>query len=106
MMKTAFASATRITLIGAAALLAACAGPAQTQLPDGSYAYRIDCGGSARGLNYCLEKAGKSCGAEGYTIVDEYGTTVSSSVDLDDDPQALFKDWEGDRNSMLIRCGS
>ena len=103
----AFATATRATLLAAAALLAACATPTTTtQLPDGTYAYRIDCGGSALGLNYCLEKAGKSCGAKGYTIVDERGNTVSSSVDLEDDPQALFKDWEGDRNSILIRCGT
>ena len=103
---TAFAIVKRATLLCTAALLVACAAPNRTQLPDGTYAYRIDCGGSARGLNYCLEKAGKSCGAAGYRIVDEFGTTVSSSVDLDDDPLALFKDWEGDRNSILIRCGT
>ena len=90
-----------------ALLLAACAGgPTVTTLPDGSVAYRIPCDGTARGLNYCLEKAGKSCGAEGYTIVTPDGRKLSTSDAVQGDAQALFKDYAADRNSLLIQCGT
>ena len=86
-------------------MLAGCAGPTRATLPDGSYAYRIDCAGTARGLNYCLEKAGKSCGAEGFTIVTPEGRKVATSDAVSNDPQALFKDYAADRNGILIQCG-
>lgn len=86
-------------------VLTACAGgPTVATMPDGSYAYRIDCDGTARGLNYCLEKAGKSCGARGYRIVTPEGETVTTSAAVDGDAQALFKDYAADRNSILIQC--
>ena len=97
----------KLTLFAPAlVLLAACAGPTTTTLADGSIAYRIDCGKSSQGMNYCFEKAGKSCGAEGYTIYDRQGQAISSSnaATSNDEPRTLAYDTAG--NSILIRCGS
>ena len=88
------------------ALLAACAGPSQTTLPDGSVAYRIDCDGSAAGMNYCFERAGKSCGAAGYVIVDEDGQTISDSTAADSDAGALVREYAAGQNSILVSCRS
>ncbi|MEL6199484.1 MAG: hypothetical protein AAFR09_04670 [Pseudomonadota bacterium] len=90
----------------AVCVFAGCAAPRTATLPDGTFAYRIDCDGNARGLNLCLEKAGKSCGARGYTIVTAEGRKISTSDAVEDGAQALFKDYEGDRNSILIQCGT
>ena len=87
-------------------IFAGCGGSAQTMLPDGSQAYVIDCGGTARGLNYCFEKAGQSCGAAGYTIVGRDGQALSKSDVADSDMEALVREYEADPNSILIRCGT
>ena len=87
-------------------LVAGCAASPVTTLPDGSVAYRIDCDGSARGLNLCFEKAGKSCGASGYTIVDPNGRRIASSEIADYDMQTIVRAYASDRNSILVRCGS
>lgn len=86
-------------------VLAACAAPTQTTLSDGTVAFRIDCDGAVGGMNYCLERAGKSCGAAGYTIVDEDGRTISSSAACGTDIDACVKLYETDQNSILVRCG-
>lgn len=90
--------------IAALALFAACAAPSQTLLPDGTVAYRIDCDGTAAGMNYCFERAGKSCGAAGYVIVDQDGRTLSQSAAADTDMDALVRIYESDQNSILFRC--
>lgn len=88
-------------LIAAASLLSGCAAPQQTTLSDGSVAYRIDCDGTARGLNACLERAGRSCGAAGYVLIGDDGQRLSRAGN---DSQAMFKDFAGDRNSILFQC--
>ncbi len=87
------------------ALLSACATPTQTALSDGTAAYRMDCDGTAGGLNYCFERAGKSCGAAGYTIVDRDGRVISTSRVADSDMESLVRAYETDQNSILVRCG-
>ena len=87
-------------------LLAACASPTETMLSDGTVALRIDCDSTAGGMNYCLERAGKSCAAAGYTIVDQDGQVVSGSNASDLDMKDIVKAYETDRNSILVRCGS
>ena len=88
-------------------LLSACATPAATAtLSDGTVVYRIDCDSSARGINYCFEKAGKSCGAEGYTIVSRSGIQLSTSEVADGDVETLTRAFETDSNSIYIRCGA
>lgn len=86
-------------------VLAACAAPTQTTLSDGTVAIRIDCDASIGGMNYCLERAGKSCGAAGYRIVDQDGRTISSSAACGKDIDACIKVFETDQNSILVRCG-
>lgn len=88
------------------ALLAACAAETQTTLPDGTMAHRIDCDGTSGGLNYCFERAGKSCGADGYTIVDSEGRVISTSQVADSDMETLVREYETDQNSILVRCGT
>lgn len=87
------------------ALLAACAAPTQTTLPDGTVAYRIDCDRTSAGLNLCFERAGKSCGADGYTIVDREGRTISTNRVADSDQAALVREYEANQNSILVKCG-
>ncbi len=97
-----------VLAISAAVLLTACAGPNQVTLPDGTVAYAIACDGSPAGMNYCFERAGKSCGAEGYTIVDNDGSVISTSAAVDQDSQALvrLRAYSTDQSSMLVKCGS
>lgn len=90
--------------IAALALVTACASPAQTRLSDGSLAYRIDCDGTAGGLNYCFERAGKTCGAAGYTIIDQDGQTLSEGNVADSGMEAQTRAYKTDQNSILIRC--
>ena len=90
-------------VISALALLAGCAGTAETTLADGSVAYRIECDGSSAGLTRCFERAGKSCGAQGYMLVSQDGRLISSG---DADSATLVKAYEDDRNSILFKCGS
>lgn len=91
-----------ITLV----VLAGCAGPAQTTLADGTVAYRIDCAASPSGMNFCFEKAGKSCGASGYDIVGRDGTVLGDSKVAASDSVKVVKAWQTDRNSIYIRCSS
>lgn len=86
--------------------LAACAGPTRTTLPDGTVALLIDCEGTAAGMNYCFERAGKSCGAEGYTIVDPTGQRLAGSDVADEDIVGLVRQFQTDQNSILVRCGT
>ena len=89
---------------GAVALLGACATPLETTLADSTVAYRIDCS-SARGLNYCFEKAGKSCGADGYSIVGRDGQLISSGNAASSEQEARVLAYQSNRTSILIRCG-
>ena len=89
-----------VTALG---LLAVCGStPNTVTLPDGTVAYRIDCGGTASGPNCCFEKAGKSCGAEDYTIVTKEGRRISSSNAATSTSSVVS--WETDNNSILITC--
>lgn len=88
------------------ALLAACAGPAQMTLPDGSVAFLIDCDGSGRGLNACFERAGRSCGAAGYSIVNADGRRVSGSDVSDSEMARITKAFATDTSSILVKCDS
>ncbi|MEO1201177.1 MAG: hypothetical protein AAFX10_00625 [Pseudomonadota bacterium] len=101
-------TATRVLTVSLTAatlsLLAACAGPAQTTLEDGTVAYKIDCQASAAGLNYCFEKAGKSCGADGYLIVGRDGQVLGDSEVAASDNVKVVSAWQTDRNSIYIRC--
>lgn len=92
--------------ISGLALLAACAAPPQTTLSDGTAAFRIDCEGRAGGLNYCFERAGKSCGSAGYSIVDPDGRMLSESDVVDSDLEALARAYDADQSSVLVRCGT
>jgi len=98
-------------LAGLAAILVlglgACATtPETTTLADGSVAFRVNCDGASSGMNYCFERAGKSCGAEGYSIVDSNGRVVSSANATDSDLAPITKAWQEDQSSILVRCGS
>jgi len=93
-------------VVPALIMLSACGVPAQTTLPDGSYAYRIDCGNASGGLNYCFEKAGKSCGAAGYSIVSRDGQLISSSTAAESERQVRVEAYQSNAKSILIKCGS
>ena len=94
-----------LTIVGAVALSACATPPVQTRLPDGTLVYQIECDGTAAGLNYCFGKAGKSCGAEGFTIVDEAGNTLTDSEAANVGTDGAVSLWAGDYNSILVKCG-
>ena len=87
-------------------LIAACAGQSSTTLPDGRTALRIDCSASVGGLNFCFEQAGKSCGAEGYTILGRGGEMISSSSATASEREARLRAYDADANSIFIVCGT
>ena len=86
--------------------LAACAAPTQTTLADGTVALLIDCEGTSAGLNYCFERAGKSCGAEGYSIVDPSGRVLSGGDVADEDAASIVRQFQTDQSSILVKCGT
>lgn len=90
------------------ALLAACAAPSLTTLSDGTVAYRIDCDATAQGLNYCFERAGKTCGAAGYRVVGRDGRIIATSDVADSDRVAQVSAFDTGQNkdSILISCGN
>lgn len=102
----------KVTKLGVAisflALVAACAAPSQTMLADGSVAYRIDCDATAQGMNYCFERAGKTCGAAGYMIVSQDGRLISTSDVADSDRASQVSAFDTGQNvdSIFVRCGS
>jgi len=92
----------------AIAALSGCAvndAPVVTRLPDGSVAYRMICDPTGNGMNYCFEKAGKSCGEQGYTIVGSGGEFLSSSDVAETELANFANQYQFDRNSILIKCG-
>ncbi len=91
-------------VLGAAGLLAGCAGSTQTTLSDGTVANLVECDGTTRGMNYCFERAGKTCGAADYTIVDREGNTIARSNLTDEDSASLIKQYANDQNSILVKC--
>ena len=93
-------------LVSAAAALGACASPTETTLADGTTALLIDCGGSTRGMNYCFEKAGKSCGADGYSIVGQDGRVIATGDAADTDPAAVVRNFDAETNNILVKCGT
>lgn len=93
-------------IISTLMLFAACTAPSQTTLSDGTVAYRIDCDGTASGMTYCFERAGKSCGAAGYVIVDQDGRVLSQGDAADMEMDARIKAYESDQNSILVRCNT
>ncbi len=91
------------------ASLSGCAGAGGsnlTVLADGTTALAIECDGTARGLNFCFELAGKSCGAQGYTILNEAGEAIGKSDYADAGTDRLIRQQAEDENRLLIRCGS
>lgn len=92
--------------ISALTLLAACAATNETTLSDGTVATLIECDVTPSGLNYCFERAGKSCGAAGYTIVDADGSAVSKGSVAAADQASFVRDYAAGPNGILIKCGS
>lgn len=91
--------------LAACLLMTACAGtPQTTTFADGSTAMRIVCDASAAGLNRCFERAGRSCGATGYTIVDARGIPIAAGRTGDAPTESMVKEYEMDQNSILIKC--
>ncbi len=99
------ATRTTVWTLLAVAGIAGCAGPAATTLPDGTVAYRVNCDTTSRGLNYCFENAGRTCGADGYSVIANDGTRLSPNAISRSQLQALTAAYQENRNSILIACG-
>ena len=80
--------------------LTACATVTQVYTPDGGRGYSINCSGSMLNWGSCIEKAEKTCGAEGYEVVEKTGKeelTVRSDHSTLQRGSIVFR-------SMLIQC--
>lgn len=93
--------------LAAGVLLAACSSTPQTAtMANGSMATRIDCDGTTDGMNYCFERAGKMCGAAGYTLVDSNGVPISGKQGVNPGMETVVKAYEMDKNTIYVICGS
>lgn len=104
-MKQAIAIRLGLT-ISAFMLVAACAATTETARSDGTAAKLIECDVTPSGLNYCFERAGKSCGAAGYTIVNQDGQTMSKGDVAAADQASFVREYGSGQSGILIKCGS
>ena len=93
-----------LTLLALAGI-AGCAGPTSATLPDGTVPYRVNCDTTSRGLNFCFENAGRTCGADGYSVIAADGSRLSPNAISRSELQALTAAYQENRNSILIACG-
>jgi hypothetical protein len=59
-------------------MLAGCTTARDIYFPDGTRGHHVSCDTCASGPADCYQKAGEICGANGYTIVNIPGGTISS----------------------------
>lgn len=95
-----------LLLFAASISLSGCATPTTTRLADGTLVYRINCDGGAGGLNYCFGRAGKTCGADGFTILDNDGTVIATSDVAGGDVETVVSLHSYDESTMLVKCGT
>lgn len=57
-------------------LLSACVTANPTYLPDGTMGHSISCGGAARTIAACYEKAGELCGSAGFTVINQQSSST------------------------------
>jgi hypothetical protein len=75
-------------------MLAGCTTAQDIYFPDGTRGHRISCDTCASGPADCYQKAGEVCGANGYTIVNVPGGTISSyMISSTRDLFIKCKDW-------------
>jgi len=92
----------KIIYLVIAALLTGCVSSSQTYTSDGAAGYTVSCHGAMVTWNSCHSKAGKLCGARGYTIDSD-----SRSTGRDTDADILVaSENEGVMRSMVIACKS
>ena len=89
-----------ILVVIAAISLSGCASVSETSAPDGRKAYALNCSGSARGWNKCLQAAGEKCGSAGYDVLDR---STDSSVSVFSSGNGGLLGGNNDK-SMLIAC--
>ena len=81
-------------VIACLAMLAGCTTVQDIYFPDGTRGHRISCDTCATGPADCYQKAGEVCGANGYTIVNVPGGTISSyMISSTRDLFIKCKDW-------------
>jgi len=66
----------KILILLAAMLAAGCTTVKPVTLSDGSQGHAISCGGTAQSMGDCMEKAGEICGAAGYTVMAQNGSST------------------------------
>jgi hypothetical protein len=81
---------TRYVVVACLAILAGCTTAQEIYFPDGTRGHRIGCDTCATGPADCYQKAGEICGANGYTIVNMPGGTISSYSSSYSSPGDLF----------------
>jgi hypothetical protein len=59
-------------------MLVGCTTARNIYFPDGTLGHRVSCDTCATGPADCYQKAGAICGANGYSIVNMPGGTISS----------------------------
>lgn len=97
-----------LMLIAAVGLLAGCTMSRQITAADGRAAHRITCNGGANSMGSCFEKAGDICGASGYDVLNQDGSsTPFSQVSGRWSPaggQINGQSWNIVNRSLMVRC--
>lgn len=83
-----------------AALVGGCATATPTFTPSGEKGFAVDCSDDFNTWGDCYTKAGETCGAKGYDIIDQIGDRKSSVIGHDDD---VFGSQSATR-TLLISC--
>ena len=84
----------RYVVVACLAVLAGCTTAQDIYFPDGTRGHRISCDTCSTGSADCYQKAGEVCGANGYTVVNVPGGTMSGY--MTSSSRDLFikcKDW-------------
>lgn len=89
-------------------VMTGCATVHETYAPDGRKAYALNCSGTARGWDKCLDAAGEKCGDEGYDILERSTEDVASigggsSASMTSASSGFYGVKTNER-SMLIAC--
>ena len=91
----------KIILIFCCLLLTCCATVSKTYTASGEEAYTLNCSGTARGWDKCLQAAGDLCGIKGYKILDRSSEDTAAASFTS---SGFFASKSNER-TMLIACG-
>ncbi len=102
-----------VILVIASTSLVGCATSRETYTADGEIGHSINCSGEFLTWGVCFEKAGKLCGSQGYTVLEQNGekgefitggSRIGGAGGVFSGSSSIYGSTTHIR-SMLIKCG-